>query len=152
MPVPELTLRQQAVWYLWGLHRMRIEELAQLFRVTPRTICRDLAALRARGWRRPRVKDTPAQLSLDLIVEVRTRLDAAFRTAYTESPIPRPRSEREAMLAGLQQATRMEAELVLTASQLARAMQREQAALRPEEVEAMRQELAVALATMLRRP
>lgn len=146
---PELTLRQQAVWYLWGLRRVRVEEVAALFGVTSRTICRDIAVIRERGWRRPRGKDTPAQLSLDLIVEVRTRLDAAFRTAYAGLPTSRPRAERDAMLAGLQQATRMDADLVLSASQLVHAMRREQASLRPEEMEAMRQELAAALATML---
>jgi hypothetical protein len=149
MSQPELTLRQQVVWYLWGLRRVRIEQISELFGVTPRTICRDIAVLRERGWRRPRAKDTPAQLSLDLIVEVRTRLDAAFRTAYAGLPTSRPRAEREAMLSGLQQATRMDADLVLSASQLVQAMQREHASLRTEQTEAMRQELAAQLATML---
>jgi len=101
-------------------------------------------------WRRPRAKDNPAQLSLDLIVEVRTRLDDAFRTAYAEMPTQKKtRQEREAMLAGLQTAARLEADLALMASQLVRAMRQEQASLRPEELETMRQELAAALAAML---
>jgi hypothetical protein len=149
--LPELTLRQQAVWDLWALHRVPVERIAALFGVTPRTVCRDLAAVRARGWQRPRRKDTPAQLNLDLIGEARVRLDAAFRAAYRERPAKGRLPSFRAMLAEVQQASRLEAELVLAASQVVRSTEAAAEAGRELEAEAMRHELAAALATMLRR-
>ena len=151
MEQPELTLRQQAVWYLWGMCRVRVEELARLFGVTPRTICRDLAALRARGWRRPRAKEAPADIGLDLIVQARTQLRAAFAGAYEELFAQGKRSNLEEALARLQQAAMKEAELVLSASQLVRATEHTQSSQHPHDTEIMKQELAAALATMLRR-
>jgi hypothetical protein len=151
MSPPELTLRQQAVWDLWALRRVPVERIAELFGVTPRTICRELAAVRARGWQRPRKKDAPAQLSLDLIGEARVRLDAAFRAAYRERPAKGRLPSFKAMLEELQQASRLEAELVLAASQVVRSTEAAAEAGRELEAEAMRQELTAALATMLRR-
>ena len=151
MQPSELTLRQQAVWYLWGLRRVRVEEIAQLFAVTPRTICRDLAVLRARGWRRPRAKEAPAGMSLDLIVQARTQLHAAFAGAYEELFTQGKHLSLKETLARLQQGAMKEAELVLSASQLVRATEQAQSSQHPQEVEMMKQELAAALATMLGR-
>jgi len=151
MEQPEPTLRQQAVWYLWGVRRVPVEELAQLFGVTPRTICRDLAALRARGWRRPRAKEAPADIGLDLIVQARAQLHAAFAGAYEELFAQGKRSHLKETLASLQQGAMKDAELVLSASQLVRATEQAQSSQHPQEVEIMKQELAAVLATMLGR-
>jgi hypothetical protein len=148
---PDPTLRQQAVWHLWCHQRVPVAAIAELFGVTVRTICRDLAALRVRGWQRPGVKDTPARLSLDLIGEARVRLDAAFRSAYRERPTSGRLPSFKAMLAEIQHVSRLEADLVLAASDVVRSTERAEQDLSEWEAEAMRQELAAALATMLRR-
>jgi len=149
MSLSELTLRQQAVWHLWGVRRVPVEEIAALFSVTPRTICRDLAAARARGWRRPRAKDTPTQLSLELVVEARAAIDGAFRAAYEELPKEDRRPYLTELLAGLRQAAQLNAELALAASELVKATEKAQRTAPPEDTEAIRQELGAALATML---
>jgi hypothetical protein len=151
MEQSKLTLRQQAVWYLWGLRRVPVEELAELFGVTPRTICRDLAALRARGWQRPRRKEAPADIGLDLIVQARTQLHAAFAGAYEELFAQGKHPNLEDALARLQQAAMKEVELVRAASQLVRATEHTQSSRQPQEVEIMKRDLTAALATMLGR-
>jgi hypothetical protein len=110
-----------------------------------------LAALRARGWRRPRAKETPAHIGLDLIVQARAQLRAAFAGAHEELFAQGKRSHLKEVLARLQQGAMKDAELVLSASQLVRATEQTQSSQHPQQVEIMKQDLAAALATMLGR-
>ena len=155
MELPEITLRQQAVWYLWGLRRVRIKEIAQLFGVTPRTICRELAVLRARGWRRASVKEAPAHMGLDLFLRARGHIDAAFRLGCEELALQGTHSRGGEIFAGLLQMAQLEANLVLAVSQLVRSTEQAQSSQHSPAVdiwmEIMKEELAAALATMLHR-
>jgi hypothetical protein len=151
MPRPEITLRQRAVWYLWGLRRVPVKELAALFGVTVRTIARDLADLRERGWRRPRPGEGPVEICLELTVLARARLDAAFQSAYRELHSQKRRLRWKEMLARVQLAAMKQAELTLAASRLVRATQRDWKATEAQQREAMEQELAAALRPMLGR-
>lgn len=148
---PSPTLRQQAVWYLWAMRRVRVEELAGLFGVSPRTIKRDLAALRARGWRRPRLRDTFTDLAFNLIATARGGLEEAIRMGCEQYKAEwEDRASRATWSTKLLELHRQQGQLATVAAELAQATLAARGEAGEKESQLMEQELAAELATMVR--
>jgi len=145
-----LTLRQEAVWYLWGIHRTRVEDLGPLFGVSTRTVKRDLAAIRARGWVRPRAREDMISLSLNLVAASRAAIEHGVRLAYEQLDSLPPRSrDRPPILNRILDLVRVEARLAHAAAHLAQATVSAQQEVCEKEWELMQAELAAALATLI---
>jgi len=147
---PDLTLRQTAVWYLWGLARMRVVDLARLLKVSTRTIKRDLAAVRASGRQRPRAGATSVTQALDLVQIARVLLNASRRKAYQEmEALPEGSPGRLKLSESLLRLTGKEVELALAAEQLVTAAQGLRGQMTDGEWELMEAELSAKLAALV---